>query len=308
MTISFSSRTRSRKGLEGPAVTRSRLDKNEPTNAIFHKSAATTHHTIASHGTSHNRSQQYMSSVPLRVGTPFRYVSDGVVVTQSITGSIATNGETITAFTSIAPRTGSTAALAAESFTSPSMLVSLPVRFSNRSGLPHQIPFCNGSASEATARLPKTALGPTELPGCNTAPLATKEPDLRAMLRKRGRPGRLAFRAIGMPKARSSTLIRSAMADLERAAPNRCSGVISVACGFYEYAASEDQKGGEQQGLDGDCSEDNHHYHIQDGVTPGALVVTALNCVYIPPREVPWPRSAIRRKRGGGEQQRRELR
>eukprot|EP00964_Phaeocystis_antarctica_P057894 scaffold34291_cov70-Phaeocystis_antarctica.AAC.1 len=128
-----------------------------------------------------------MSSVPLRVGTPFRYVSDGVVVTQSITGSIATNGETITAFTSIAPRTGSTVAPAAESFALPSALLS--VRFSRRSGLPHQMPFCNDSASGATARLPKMALGPTELPGCSTAPLATKEPDLKAMLRKRGPDG-----------------------------------------------------------------------------------------------------------------------
>eukprot|EP00964_Phaeocystis_antarctica_P007481 scaffold4051_cov68-Phaeocystis_antarctica.AAC.4 len=189
MTTSFSSLTRSRKGPEATAVAGSKLDKNEPTNAIFHRSAATTHHTIASHGTSHSKSQQDVSSVPLRVGTPFWYVSDGVVVTQSITGSIATNGETITAFTSIAPRTGSPAAAAAESFTSPSTLVLLSMRFSRRSGLPHQMPFCNDSASEATARLPKTALGPTELPGCNTAPLATKELDLRAMLRKRGPDG-----------------------------------------------------------------------------------------------------------------------
>eukprot|EP00964_Phaeocystis_antarctica_P061500 scaffold36773_cov57-Phaeocystis_antarctica.AAC.1 len=85
-----------------------------------------------------------------------------------------------------APRTGATATTAAEVLTS---LPPLAMRFSRRSGLPHQMPFCNASASGATVRLPKTALGPTELPGCNTAPLATKEPDLRAMLRNRGHDG-----------------------------------------------------------------------------------------------------------------------
>eukprot|EP00964_Phaeocystis_antarctica_P154476 scaffold123179_cov75-Phaeocystis_antarctica.AAC.1 len=189
-TIRLSVVTASLEELEGAAVPRSRLNKFEPTNAIFHRSAATTHHTIASQGTSHNRSQQYMSSVPLRVRTSFRYMSDGVVVTQSITGSITTNGETITAFTSIAPRTGSTVAPAVPSRTTSRLeVVSLAVRFSRRSGLPHQMPFSNGSASRATVRLPRMALGPTELPGCNTAPVATKDPDLRAMLRKRGPDG-----------------------------------------------------------------------------------------------------------------------
>eukprot|EP00964_Phaeocystis_antarctica_P148969 scaffold115961_cov72-Phaeocystis_antarctica.AAC.3 len=190
ITIWLSAVTGSREGLEGAAVPPSRLDKFEPTNAIFHRRAAATHQTIASHGTSHSRSQQYMSSLPLRVGMPFRYVSDGVVVTQSITGSIATNGETITALTSIAPRTGSTVAPAVPSRTISRLeVVSLAVRFSRRSGLPHQMPLCNGSASRATVRLPRMALGPTELPGCNTAPVATNEPDLRAMLRKRGPDG-----------------------------------------------------------------------------------------------------------------------
>eukprot|EP00964_Phaeocystis_antarctica_P042498 scaffold24364_cov70-Phaeocystis_antarctica.AAC.3 len=265
-----------------------------------------------------------MSSVPLRVGTPFRYVPDGVVVTQSITGSIATNGETITAFTSIAPRTGSTVASAAEWFTSPSMLVSLLVRFSRRSGLPHQMPFCNDSASGATARLPKTAFGPTELPGCSTAPLATKDPDLRTMLRKRGpdgqplsivtssgrsssgRPGRLAFEAMGMPKARSSTLSRSA--GLEEAAPNSRGGVVSVACGAHKYAASEHHERGEYQGLEGDRSKDNHHHCTKDGRTPGALVVIAFRCVHEPPCYVFWPMIAKRHQSGDAEHQSKELR
>eukprot|EP00964_Phaeocystis_antarctica_P118244 scaffold82043_cov56-Phaeocystis_antarctica.AAC.2 len=94
MTTSFSSRTLSRKGLEVPAVTRSKLDKNEPTNISFQRNAATTHHATASHGSaSHSNNQQY--------------VSDGVVVMQSITGRTADQGKKSRAFISIAPRTGS---------------------------------------------------------------------------------------------------------------------------------------------------------------------------------------------------------
>eukprot|EP00964_Phaeocystis_antarctica_P118242 scaffold82042_cov62-Phaeocystis_antarctica.AAC.2 len=179
MTTSFSSLTRSRKGPEATAVAGSKLDKNEPTNIIFQRNAATTHHATASHGSaSHSNNQQY--------------VSDGVVVMQSITGRTADQGKKSRAFISIAPRTGSPVTTA-EFLTSlplfASLLASLAVRFSRWSGLPHQMPCCKDSASGATARLPKTALGPTELPGCNTAPLAMKESDLRAMLRKRGPDG-----------------------------------------------------------------------------------------------------------------------
>eukprot|EP00964_Phaeocystis_antarctica_P148073 scaffold114811_cov80-Phaeocystis_antarctica.AAC.2 len=53
MTTSFSSLTRSRKGPEATAVAGSELDKNEPTNIIFQRNAATTHHATASHGKHH---------------------------------------------------------------------------------------------------------------------------------------------------------------------------------------------------------------------------------------------------------------